>query len=240
MNQVDVTQLRKELTELSGELQRLKAVEQIRKLQYTYGYCIDKCLYDEAIELFADDGFELRFLNGVFEGKQAARRLYVDFFQKAFTDGVPGPVEGFVLDHFMGQDVIDVSDDGQTAYGRFRVLMQGGLHKSRAERPDLKSVWEPGTQVWEAGVYENVFVRENGVWKFKTLNYQMMWQADYLEGWSLGHSHLQPFTETHPANPIGPDRLTGETMRAWPGTRFLPFHYPHPTTGEPWKHYPNT
>ena len=32
-----------------------------------------------------------------------------------------------------------------------------------------------------------------------------------------------------------PDELFGETPKFWPHTRVVPFHYPHPVTGAPWK-----
>ena len=49
-------------------------------------------------------------------------------------------------------------------------------------------------QFMEAGIYENDYVREEGVWKIKRLDYMMQWQADYERGWSKTLAHLQPAT----------------------------------------------
>ena len=89
--------------------------------------------------------------------------------------------------------------------------------------------------MWEAGIYENQYVKEDGVWKFRLFDYNMLWQADYEKGWSSSGVHLKPLTRTFPDDPRGPDELTSTTPAAWPQTRVVPFHYPHPVTGEIWR-----
>lgn len=89
----------------------------VRKLQHLYGYLIDKCLYNETVDLFTDDG-EVRFFGGVWKGKEGIRRLYVERFQKRFTYGNNGPIDGFLLDHPQLQDIIDIQPDGVTALAR--------------------------------------------------------------------------------------------------------------------------
>jgi hypothetical protein len=56
--------------------------------------------------------------------------LYVDWFEKYFTNGFNGPLRGFLLDHLMLQDIVDVAPDGLSAKGRFRCVLQGGCHES--------------------------------------------------------------------------------------------------------------
>jgi hypothetical protein len=143
---------------------------------------------------------------------------------------VNGPVYGFILDHFISQDIVDISEDGKTARGRFRCLMQAGSHESK--EPKVRPMPD---QCWEAGIHENVYVKDNGVWKIKELNYNMLWQADYETGWTHSTVHLDPLTKTYPEDPYGPTELTNATPKFWPHTRVVPFHYPHPVTGEAWK-----
>ena len=34
---------------------------------------------------------------------------------------------------------------------------------------------------------------------------------------------------------FGPDELVADPAQLWPATAIVPFHYPHPVTGEPWR-----
>jgi hypothetical protein len=221
--------VQKQLAALARKVQTLEDIHAIRTLHFKYGYYIDMCLYDDACDLFADDG-EVRFLNGVYKGKTGVRRLYCEWFRNLFTKGRNGPVHGFLLDHLQLQDIVAVAPDGKTARGRFRALMLAGQHESKQDRiPNFPE------QCWEGGVYENEYVKDGGVWKIKRQIYNMLWQADYGPGWAKSGVHLPPILETYPKNPIGPDELLPEVPATWPNTRVVPFHYPNPVTGKAWK-----
>jgi hypothetical protein len=137
-------------------------------------------------------------------------------------------VYGLLLDHFEMQEIITVAPDRQTAKGRFRGLLMGGCHESREYKPEGLPL-----QFFEAGLYENDYVRENGVWKIQRLDYMMQWQAEYEKGWSKTVSHLQPATQTYPANPIGPDVLLPpeKIRKTWPHRQDVPMHFAHPRFG---------
>jgi hypothetical protein len=226
MSEPTLRDLQKQIDHLTNEVGRLKDINDIRHLHYKYGYYIDKCLYDDTVELFSDEG-EVRFLNGIYRGRAGARRLYCDWFRNYFTGGKNGPVHGFLLDHLELQDIIDVAPDRRTARARFRGFLMGGSHRSKTEAiPGLP------TQFWEGGIYENEYVREDGIWKIKLLNYAMLWQADYDKGWHESEAHLGALTKTYPEDPNGPDELLTEMPNVWPHTRVVPFHYPHPVTGK--------
>src|SRR5258705_1451933 len=103
------------LKKVEHDLGMLQDVHAIRRLQHAYGFYIDKCLYNETVDLFAEDS-QVIFMGGIFRGKAGARRLYCDRFRKNFTGGKNGPVYGFLLDHYLGQDIIDVAPDRKTAF----------------------------------------------------------------------------------------------------------------------------
>jgi hypothetical protein len=219
----------RELEQLRRRVTQLEDIHAVRTLHFKYGYYIDMCLYDEAVDLFAEDG-EVFFLNGIYKGKAGVRRLYCDWFRNLFTKGHNGPVHGFLLDHLQLQDIVDIAPDGKTARGRFRALMLAGQHETKKERV------EPfPEQCWEAGIYENEYVKDRGVWKIRRLNYNMLWQADYEPGWAKSGVHLPPILKTFPEDPHGPDELLPSVPATWPNTRVVPFHYPHPVTGKEWK-----
>jgi len=207
---------------LSLEVGRFRDVEAIRRLHFTYGYCMDKWLFDDIVDLFAEDCV-LNFMNGIFKGRAGAQRMY------GWTRGVKGPQDGQLGEHIMAQEVIDIAPDGQQAFGRFRCFLQGGIHESKA------GDYPPGTvaQFWEAGVYENTYVKRDGVWQIKIFNYRIAYQSDYEHGWA--HSPIEPlvahnFEGTFPEDPYGPDELR-PVQPQWPSNRLMPFHYPHPVTG---------
>jgi len=229
--------LKKQVEEMSNRTGMLEDVNAIRKLQHAYGYYLDKCLYQEVVKLFAEDG-EAHFNGGIFKGRdKGVRRLYIDNFGKTFTGGINGPVHGFLLEHFQIQDIIDVAPDRNTAKARFRCFMQAGAHKtSRSPMGDMARKQGAPIQWWEGGIYENTYVRENGVWKIKVLNYRAFWHADYATGWANTRlNYVTPFKDTYPQNPNGPDELIQPPPTLWPETDVIPFHYPHPVTGEIWK-----
>ncbi|WP_160148833.1 nuclear transport factor 2 family protein [Amycolatopsis alkalitolerans] len=217
-------ELAKTVAELADRVRSLEAAAEIRALHHKYGYYLDKCLYEEVVDLYSADG-EVVFIGGVYRGRAGVERLYLGRFRQRFTRGHNGPVRGFLLDHIMMQDVVTVAPDGRTAKARIRTLMQAGVHESAPELRERVSF----EQWWEGGVYENEYVLEGGVWKIKRLGYHPFWHADYELGWArtAPMSHLIP-KKTYPEDPLGPDELI-EGFEFFPGTDVVPFHYPHPT-----------
>jgi hypothetical protein len=169
------------------------------------------------------------FLSGEYVGKKGVKRLYGDWIAGRFTGGRPGPVNGLLLDHFQMQDVITVAPDRKTAKGRFHGILLGGWHDDFQEtREEMMP-----QQFMEAGIYENDYVREDGVWKIKRLDYMMQWQANYEEGWAHTTAHLQPAEKTFPEDPLGPDRLLPpeQHRKTWPYRQDVPMHFAHPKFG---------
>jgi hypothetical protein len=220
-----VAALSARLAEVEHRAALLEDVNAIQRLHYTYGYWIDKCMYDRVVDLFAEDS-ETTFLSGVYKGKEGARRLYCTWFGEYFTGGKNAPLDGFLLDHYQMQPVVTVAADRNTAKGRFRGLLLGGPHDTCVKKDELPS------QFFEAGVYENEYVREDGVWKIRRLDYVLSWQAEWEKG--PGHSvpHLAPAMVCYPENPLGPDYILPKKRTMWPQQHVVPLHYPHPVTGE--------
>jgi len=220
------------IASLEHQLGIQEDIHAVRRLQYAYGYFIDKCMYDETVDLFAEDG-EVWFLNGIFRGRAGVHRLYCESFRERFTGGRNGPVPGFLLDHPQLQAIVDVAPDRQTARVRARSTMQAGRHEDYSD-PD-RFGWAT-RQWWEGGIYENQYVKEDGVWKIKVLNYRPFWHADFETGWARSPArYVPPFDKLFPENPLGPDELLTESRELWPNTDVVPFHYVHPVTGRPIK-----
>lgn len=218
----EIAELKEQVAKLLHRTGVLEDIQAIRTLHFKYGYYMDKWLFPEIVDLFAEDG-DMHFLNGIFKGKRGVRRMFGDGF------GISGPTYGVLTDHLQVQDIVDVAPDRMSARGRFRCFLMGGIHESRTEPTPIPD------QFWEGGVYENTYVKENGIWKIKLLNYNLAWQAEYGKGWASSALKLlmvSPFTKTYPDDPHGPDLLKTEPFEFWPNAVMVPFHFPHPVTGE--------
>ena len=116
----------------------------------------------------------VEFLGGRYNGKEGVQRLYIGRFANSFVAGRNGPVYGLPLDHPQMQGIVDVNSEGTRAKGRFRSMMSAGTHDS------IKDTHPRGlVQWWEGGVYENEYIKENGVWKIFRLKYFPFWHATF-------------------------------------------------------------
>ncbi len=223
-----VLAMEREMELMAARLGMLEDVEAIRRLQHAYGYYLDKCLYGEIVDLFAEDG-DVHIDGGIYRGKAGQKRYYTGRLERDVAGGGEGPVFGLLLDHLMLQDVIDVAPDRRTAKARFRTFVQGGSHDSRRGA----SVGNP-RQWWEGGIYENTYAKEDdGRWRFKVLSYRTVYQAPYETGWA----HTRVITDdgprkVYPDDPLGPDEVLPMPPPVWPETPIVPFHYPNPGTGK--------
>lgn len=96
----------------------------------------------------------VEFLGSRYRGKEGVKRLYQGRFQNIFVKGRNGPVHGFLLDHIMMQDIVDVDSTGTHAWVRMRALMSAGTHDSVNETHPRGHV-----QWWEGGLYENEYLK---------------------------------------------------------------------------------
>ncbi|MGH8220871.1 MAG: nuclear transport factor 2 family protein [Steroidobacteraceae bacterium] len=225
-----VLAMEREMELMAARLASLEDTEAIRRLQHAYGYYLDKCLYAEILDLFADDG-EIHIDGGIYRGKASQKRFYAGRLEQDVAGGAQGPANGLLLDHLTLQDVIDVAADRRTAKARFRVFVQGGSHDAR------KSASAAGPQQWwEGGIYENTYVKaEDERWRFARLSYRTVYQAPYEVGWA--HTRVEQehgARKVYPDDPLGPDEVLPVPPPAWPEAPVVPFHYPNPVTGKPW------
>ena len=209
--------LRRDLTALEHE-------RAVRRLHHAYGYFMDKWLFPEIVNLFAED-VTLCFLNGIFRGRAGAERMY-----GYAGPGVRGPRDGLLFEHMLMQDMIEIAPDGMSARGRFHAFMFVAVHDSVREQ-------YPGwpAQFWEGGVHLNEYRNDDGVWKIAKFDYHISHQADYATGWAgapAGPLMVRPFAGTFPDVAGGPDELRPMPPQ-WPRATFPPFFFRHPVTGRP-------
>jgi hypothetical protein len=200
-----VAALREKIATLEQRKTRIEDANAIERLQAAYGYYVDKGLWDEVADLFADDGTIEIALDGVYAGKARVREyLY------ALGGGRSGLPDGQLDEHLQVMPVITLAPDGQTAKARWRgILLEGTLG---------------GDAYWGEGPYENEYVKDNGVWKIKTLHWYQALLVPYAGGWQTrpdptGGKHVTSLT---------PDRPTTVDYKTWPETYVPPFSFPNP------------
>ena len=191
---------------------RLEDQDAIENLQAMFGYFFDKGMWEDAADCFTADGRFEYGQSGVYIGRERIRRAMLLL-------GPEGLAQGYLNNHMQLQPVITVASDGNTATGRWQGMVQ---------------LSEPGANgIWGVGIYENEYVKEDGVWKISSLHFYPTAFTDYDRGWARS---LLPMKG--PSALFPPDEPPTEVYRAMPGNYVPPFSYNHPVTGEPLKDLP--
>jgi len=199
--------LGKRLAELAARAQRLGDEIEVTNLQHEYGYYVDRKMWDDVADLFATDGTMEIGLQGVYAGRTGIRRGLNAF-------GPPGLAEGEVNDHIHLQTIVSVMPDGRTARARGTDIGMTGTTGGRA--------------LWSQSIYENEFVKQGGVWKFKAMHVYPRFIVDAEQGWA---KDAQP--APGPSREFPPDRPPTETYDIYPRFHITPLHFDHPVTGRP-------
>ena len=110
------------LDALDKRITRLEDLNQIERLQRTYGYFVDKSQWRQLAELFSDDATLEIGGKGLFTGKPRV----LEYMQTAF--GMDGAKEGSLANHMQFQSIPDISADGKRGWIRSRayVMSLGG------------------------------------------------------------------------------------------------------------------
>lgn len=191
---------------LNQRVRELSDETQVQNLHNSYGYYMDRKLWDDVADLFAADGTLEIGQRGVYVGRERIRRALEVFFG-------PHPLrKGELFDHINVAAVVTVAQDGRHASVRASQLSQLGVNGEWAK--------------WEQGTYENEFVREDGIWKIKALRYFPKFVSDYDLGWA---KDAQPSATASREFP--PDRPPSHSYASYPQAQIVAFHYVHPVTG---------
>jgi len=149
---------------LAQEVERAESVRQVKRLQRSYAQYSQFGLWNEMAQLFAAEA-ELVRGNDRARGQAAIGEYFLD----SFGDGRHGLAPGGLHTQLVFRPLINLSADGQTARGRWWEWSLTGRYGGDAE--------------WAGGIYENEYVREDGVWKFSRMHYHPMLAGPYATGW---------------------------------------------------------
>jgi hypothetical protein len=201
--------LKGQLDHLSGRIGSLEDANAIRRLHQAYESHLDRGMYEEVADMFADDA-EVAYNGGLFTGKDGIRRLYCVHFASSRTGRKIEPAPGFERDPAQQLDIVEVAADRKTATGQFPYSMQVGTpmtgDSSLVAMARLQG--EGIVTWWECGMHEVSYVKKGNAWKISRLEYRVASKADYKPGRSYAKPISVPlFSKAFPANPTGPDKL---------------------------------
>jgi hypothetical protein len=202
-----------QIAELTLRVEKLEGTRAIKKLQRAFGYYVDRGLWGDAADLFADDGTVEIGTDGVYIGKariaEYLRRLH---------GGQEGLIYGQLNEWVTLQPAVNMAPDGHSATARWRDLGMTGQYKNHAE--------------WRDGIYENAYVKDGGVWKIKSLHLYVNFVAPYEKGWA----RLRPgqgLVQSEASKAFPPDRAPTVSAAAFPDPQMPPFQAHNPVTHRP-------
>jgi hypothetical protein len=224
---MDINELQVKIRVMEKELQQLKDIEAIRKLQHSYGFYLTTWMNKEIIDLFSDSPeTRIDFPQGIFTGKAGV--------EKAFGHINKNMDPEFLHQLMQLQGVIDIDTNGETAKGRWWAF--GAMAMPAAELLEKTANAAGILENLACGIYENEYIKENGVWKIWKLKWVPLYSCTPATGWV----NPEKLTNRLPANqqPPGypdwwrPDIPAKAIDYAYPSGYILPFHYKHPVTGK--------
>ena len=196
----NIVDLSRRMADLAARVRRLSDEIDVTNLQHQYGYFLDRRMWHDVAKLFADDGTMELGLAGVYVGRKSIRR--------ALTASLS---QGPANDHIHLQTIVTVMPDGRTA---------------RARGTELGMTTAASRALWSQSIYENEFVKQNGVWKFKAMHVYPRFIVDAEQGWA---KDAQPAPQ--PSKTFPPDKPPTETYEIYPRFHIAPVHFVHPVTG---------
>jgi predicted small lipoprotein YifL len=206
-NAADIAALEAAVAAAKTKVERLKDYDELENLAGIYGHYVDKSRHDDVSDLFAADGVVEILGRGVFLGQDRVRE-----YMHNLTPGNVGPRDGSLFNHMHLQPVIHIADDGKTAYTRSRLFVMFGIINVNAQ--------------WGDGIYENVFVKQDGIWKLDYLHGYQTFYTNYEDGWAKKASAIFA-----PYDRLPPDLPQSVPYSPYPAAFVPPFHYRNPVSG---------
>jgi len=204
--------LQQRWSELAGRAQQLQDETDVLNLQHSYGYDFDLKMWDMVANLFASDGTLELGQRGVYAGRDRIRQALNIIGGKRLDDDE-------VNDHLQLATVVHIAPDGRTAKARGVELSVSGAKGRGAQ--------------WEEGIFENTYVRQDRVWKIRSVHYYPRVITDYELGWA---KDAKP--AAGPSTEFPPDRPATEVFGTYPKMVYPRFHYANPVTHLPVQYPP--
>jgi hypothetical protein len=199
---------------LEKQVAKLTDIEDIQRLQKSYGFYIQHWMYQELGDLFADSAeAELSILTGVFISKKSIVNYFTGL--KAQYDNPE-----FLHQLMQLSGIVDVNPDGKTAQGRWFAYGSCALMIGEGVRP-----------LTADGIYTSDYIKEDGIWKILKLTWHPLILSTPFEGW-VKKDRLQTSGPSLYANDVAKPDKPRELNPLYPSGYVVPFHFKHPVTGK--------
>jgi hypothetical protein len=203
--------------DLKTRLQRMEDVEAIKKLHRAYCYYLEHWQEDEIIALWSHRPDITAELNetGLYTGWEAVKKSFHFPIHYTGYDGKKTAPPEFLHLIMPLAAIIDINPDGITAEGRWYSLFHGALYRGGKLRAMVG-----------AGIWENGYIKEDGIWKFQKLFFNNIFSSPWEDGWVKTPYLPNPPNKDRPAP--GPNTH----FATYPSGYIFPYHYKNPVTGE--------
>ncbi len=194
------------LAALQKRVDALNDEDRVRNLQSAYGYYADRRMWNDVVDLFAQDGVVEIAGQGIWRGPAGVRRWLEGI-------GPSGLTHGQLNDRLQHDVTVSIAPGGNEAFVR-------GIELGMLGEADQEKGW------WEVATFRNRFVKQDGVWKIRELRRFVVMKTDIFQGW--GRSRI---ADAVPTGTIAPDAPATLAAAAPPGFAMPAFIAAHPVTG---------
>ena len=167
---------------LLRDIERAEDIRSVKRLKRAYSHYLELGLWNDLIELFTENAVG-DYPAGVFVGRE---NLWPHFLDNNGR-GILGVENGRLMPHISFQPVVHLSPDGKTAWGRWKVFAMLGATSGLAS--------------WNGMLYEDRYVKQDGVWKIDDLRTHSEWGGNYVGGWTA----QRPRPAAAPGGPPAPN-----------------------------------
>jgi hypothetical protein len=195
------------LAALQKRVDTLNDEDRVRNLQSAYGYYADQKMWDDVVDLFAQNGVVEISGQGVWRGPAGVRRWLESI-------GSAKLKHGQLNDRLQNDVTVTIAPGGNEAFAR-------GIELGMLGEADQEKGW------WEVATFHTRFVKEAGVWKIRELRRFVVMKTDIFQGWGKNR-----MVELAPTGSNAPDAPVRAADALAPGLAMPAFLGVHPVTGK--------
>lgn len=210
---MDLKEMEARLKALETKVAILQDIEEIQRLQKSYGYYLEHWMSGELIDLFSDSPeVVFNIASGMYLGKSGVKRYFEGLQNFSLNPE-------FLHQSMQLSGIVDVDPGGRTAQGRWYALGAVALPAGQGVRAIALD-----------GIYTSEYIKEDGKWKINKLKFNPIFMVRPDEGW-VKKERIAAITQGQRSTVSTPDKPR-DVNTSYPSGYIVPFHFKHPVTGK--------